>query len=287
MFASVESAGLMVRQAALREVLHSPHCYLLAEVDSTNEWLLQRHAEFAGLKAESGGVGGIAVCQADVQTAGRGQCGRQWHGQIGASCLLSVAGYLSAAVVRDVPLSLLAGAAVADVLESAAGLEEGTVGLKWPNDLVVAAADSVAKLGGILVESRYLSGAELLWCVIGVGVNVLTTPEKAVTSGYRGACLSDLGGGQAAVETDHLAHSIALALQRVMADLQVDAGQCWDDRYFSVWQRRDWLLGRRVSVEALNMVGQAAGADVAGNLLIASDDKVHRVSVGAASVCLL
>jgi hypothetical protein len=48
--------------------------------------------------------------------------------------------------------------AVADAIEDAAGMQIGTVGLKWPNDLVVrniegGVTQSFRKVGGVLAEA--------------------------------------------------------------------------------------------------------------------------------------
>jgi len=62
-------------------------------------------------------------------------------------------------------ISLMAGLALA---QAVAELGVSSVGLKWPNDLVLGDR----KLGGILIEGR-IQGSEY-GCVIGVGVNVIT-----------------------------------------------------------------------------------------------------------------
>ena len=62
---------------------------------------------------------------------------------------------------------------MADAADDVAGLPEGTVLLKWPNDLVVAADDRSAylKLGGVLGETDGL-GTDDPRAVVGLGVNV-------------------------------------------------------------------------------------------------------------------
>ncbi len=66
--------------------------------------------------------------------------------------------------------------AVADAIEDAAGMQIGTVGLKWPNDLVVRNVEggvtrSFRKVGGVLAEAGDAGGAGA-WLIVGLGLNV-------------------------------------------------------------------------------------------------------------------
>jgi BirA family biotin operon repressor/biotin-[acetyl-CoA-carboxylase] ligase len=136
-----------------------------AELDSTNR--------LAADLARAGAADGVVV-GADHQTAGRGRRGRTWESRPGASLLVSV-------VLRPAPalVTLAAGVAAAEACETVAGVE---VGLKWPNDLLVAGA----KVGGIL--SELVAGA----AVVGLGVNLSWAPAGAAELGaevYRDALL--------------------------------------------------------------------------------------------------
>ena len=66
--------------------------------------------------------------------------------------------------------------AVADAIEDAAGMQIGTVGLKWPNDLVVRNVEggvtrSFRKVGGVLAEAGD-AGCAGAWLIVGLGLNV-------------------------------------------------------------------------------------------------------------------
>jgi len=113
--------------------------------------------------AEEGAVEGTLVV-ADQQTAGRGRHARTWHSSAGSSLLLSL-------ILRPplgpelLPHLLMSSAmAVAQAVEHSTGL---VVHFKWPNDILLGRK----KAGGILLETS-LSGEELLYAVIGVGLNV-------------------------------------------------------------------------------------------------------------------
>ncbi|MPZ87410.1 MAG: biotin--[acetyl-CoA-carboxylase] ligase [Nitriliruptorales bacterium] len=122
------------------------------EVTSTN---------MLALDAARRGVPEVYAILADRQTVGRGRRGRTWEAPRGTSLLLSL-------VVRptvrpvDLPLlPLLTGLALLEAVKpSCPGTE---VGLKWPNDLLVADR----KAAGILVEAPVQGAA-----VIGIGLNV-------------------------------------------------------------------------------------------------------------------
>ena len=146
--------------------------------------------------ARDGASEGI-VLVADHQTGGRGRQGRVWVAPVEASLLVTV---LLRPPARVVGLTAMAvGVAMAEAVEQVTGHRPG---LKWPNDLVVAAgpdgpaadgadvagsakADRVdRKLAGILAEADWPPGTtasggwrepapdDRLAVVVGLGINV-------------------------------------------------------------------------------------------------------------------
>lgn len=160
-----------------------------ASVSSTNDvvrsWLADGEPE-------------ICLATADEQTAGRGRRGRTWHAPAGAALLASL-GFRPTWLAADRVWRLSATTALAmcDAAEETAGLRDGTVRLKWPNDLVIEtsgphanlvasatpdtdAADALdrlhgpielRKLAGVLGETDGL-GSESPRAVVGIGINV-------------------------------------------------------------------------------------------------------------------
>lgn len=126
-------------------------------LESTNSELLGR-AQGAG----------VQVLLAERQSGGRGRRGRAWASPLAANLYLSVARGFEGGLARLGGLSLVAGVAVAEALR---GLGAAAVGLKWPNDIVVADAGGLRKLGGILVEGggEHAGPAR---AVLGIGLNV-------------------------------------------------------------------------------------------------------------------
>ncbi len=114
---------------------------------------------------------------ANTQSAGRGRSGRSWYsgatGNLYASLLLK----LNCSVATASQLALLAGLAAFDTIELLSEKKlSSKLCLKWPNDLLL----EHAKLGGILLESQSLEGgdgSELLYVVIGIGLNLSWSPE--------------------------------------------------------------------------------------------------------------
>ncbi len=148
--------------------------YLLqvAVTDSTNRLLLDWGRRFP----QPLPVGTVLV--STRQRAGQGQHGRVWHSEPGG-LYLSV--WLGSPPLHHslLELTLTLGWAIAGSLRQRLGL---SLRLKWPNDLVVVGPDSLLKLGGILVQSRFGGNGQLLGLVAGVGVNINNpVPAGAIT----------------------------------------------------------------------------------------------------------
>jgi BirA family biotin operon repressor/biotin-[acetyl-CoA-carboxylase] ligase len=114
----------------------------------------------------------VAVAVADEQTAGRGRLGRTWTAPPGAALLVSVGFRPSALPARHAwRLAATASLAMLDAAEDVAGLRDGTLGLKWPNDIVADGPDSLLrKVAGVLGEA-VLDDDRVETAVVGLGVN--------------------------------------------------------------------------------------------------------------------
>ena len=102
---------------------------------------------------------------AEEQTAGRGRHGRSWDSARYAGLWLSL--LLRPSGVPPEALGWLPLAVGIGVVRGIAAKSGSRPALKWPNDVVVARPDGVAKLAGILAE-RLPDGA----VVVGIGINV-------------------------------------------------------------------------------------------------------------------
>jgi BirA family biotin operon repressor/biotin-[acetyl-CoA-carboxylase] ligase len=202
----------------------------LRRTDSTND----RARELAIKGAPHG-----TLVTAREQTAGRGRQGRRWSAPAGSSVLMSL-------VLRSPPplLPLIAAVAVCDVAGDEAQI-------KWPNDIVVAQAQGLAKLAGILAEGR----PQEEWAVLGVGVNVAVEPVDLPIE-LRGRAAS-IGSSQADVEP---------TLKRLLAALELRLGDP-AQATLEAWRSRDALRGRAVAWTGGS--GRAQGIDGAGRLIVA------------------
>ena len=115
-----------------------------------------------GLAAE-GAPHGTAVV-AEEQSGGRGRFGRSWHSEKSNGIYVSVILRPALAPACAPILTLMAGLAARQAVESASGIAPD---IRWPNDLML----NKKKMGGILTEMN----AELdriHFVVIGIGLNV-------------------------------------------------------------------------------------------------------------------
>ena len=138
-----------------KDLVFMPECH------STNSFALDRCQQ---VPPPSDG----AIIITDNQFAGRGQRGNAWNAAPGANLTFSIIvkpGFL--AIADQFLLNVCTALAVADFLEDQ-GCRE--VRVKWPNDVFVG----TKKVCGILVESQ-IRGSQLMWSVIGIGLNINQT----------------------------------------------------------------------------------------------------------------
>jgi BirA family transcriptional regulator, biotin operon repressor / biotin---[acetyl-CoA-carboxylase] ligase len=230
----------------------------LDETDSTNDW---------ALGAARDGAPDRTVVVADYQHRGRGRLDRRWEAPPGSALLCTVL-LRPALDVEDRHLCAVAvGLAALEACRAAAGLD---VGLKWPNDLVVADR----KLGGILAETDGREEADgSTAVVIGLGLNVSWPgPPEA-----NGTSLEAASGR--AVTRDELLGAYLEALDGRDRDLR-----CSQGRIALVRAYRSSLvtLGRRVRVQlhADDVVGVAEDVDDQGHLVVATEQGTRTFATG-------
>ena len=118
------------------------------------------------------GVPEVCLAVADYQTAGRGRHGREWVAPPTLALLLSAGfrpDHLEAQHAWRLPA--IVALAMRDAAEETAGLRDGTLWLKWPNDIVADAPDgTMRKVAGVLGEST-AAGERVETAVVGIGIN--------------------------------------------------------------------------------------------------------------------
>ncbi|MFN8619474.1 MAG: biotin--[acetyl-CoA-carboxylase] ligase [Chloroflexota bacterium] len=223
----------------------------------------------------------VAVAVADVQTAGRGRQGRTWTAPPGAALLASVGfrpSFLPAGEAWR--LGAIVALAMLDAAEEAGGLRDGTLWLKWPNDLVADGPDGrLLKVAGVLGETA-LGASGIESAVVGIGVNAgwRAADFPAELAGSM-TSLFELSGGRP-IERDALLEAWLDRLEPRYEALRAgrfDAGG---------WSARQRTTGHRVEVDAgeEHLAGQAMGVDPAsGALLLELPDGSSR-AIGSGEV---
>lgn len=257
-------------------------------VDSTQgivrEWLEQ-------------GVRGICIAVADEQTRGRGRHGRDWTAPAGTGLLVS-AGFTPAHLPLRHGWRLAATAALAmlDAGEDVAGLRDGTLWLKWPNDLVADGPDGrPLKVGGVLGETavhtqglpdspNHETEPMVGYAVIGIGVNADWAaadfpPHLAASM----TSLRELSRGRP-IDANLLLDAWLARLEPRLEALEAgsfDAG---------AWSGRQRTTGRRVEVDlgGRMLKGVASGVDPeTGALLLGVGDEQTAIHSGEVVRCRL
>ncbi|HEY1627527.1 MAG TPA: biotin--[acetyl-CoA-carboxylase] ligase [Streptosporangiaceae bacterium] len=216
----------------------------------------------ADLLARPGAAEGM-VLVAEEQTAGRGRMGRSWvappHAALTFSLLLQPSWVPTGKLGW---LSLLTGVSVAAALRGVAGVEAG---LKWPNDVLAGGR----KLAGILAE---VSGDTV---VIGIGLNVSTTPDELpppgpgslpATSVYAEGLRTNR---PVSLDRAQLLSGILLAFERRYAAWRSDHGKIEAIR--PEYRELCVTLGRDVRVEQPGgqvLSGKAVDVDSDGRLVV-------------------
>lgn len=233
---------------------------VVRETGSTNADLMARAAQ----------LDAPLLLVAENQTAGRGRAGRSWLSSPEGSLTFSLAWRFEGGPQALSGLPLAIGVALAETL--------GTLGqqvqLKWPNDLL----KDGDKLAGILVETQSAPGGGV-WCVIGIGLNLLMPDEMEAQLGRSAAGVPWL----ARMERDELMAALldglAAALREFTAHGFAAFSARWNLRH--AWQGQTVVL---LDNGAVLHEGRAAGVDDSGRLLLDTD--AGRIAILAGDVSL-
>ncbi len=279
---------------------------------------LSRQARFASVGSTNdvvrswleAGVPEVCLAVADEQTAGRGRVGRTWQAPAGAALLLSL-GFRPSWLPpeRSWRLPATVSLAMADAAEEVAGLPDGAIRLKWPNDLVVeadgaadiAAEDSsdegapspstargpgapqhpallaslatppgVRKLAGVLGESDGL-GSDDPRMVVGIGVNAGW--PAATFPAELAATMTSLHEASRGRPVD-----LALLLDGFLGRLEVRIAALRAGRFdLADWNARQVTTGREVDVEGPDGGVErlrAIGVDAASGGLVVEGERI-------------
>lgn len=233
-------------------------------IESTNTHLMQMGRQ---------GNEQAVICLAETQTAGRGRHGRQWISAFGSNLYLSVLWRFRSGPSILGGMSLAAGVAVMQALES---LGISGPRLKWPNDLLWERR----KLGGILVEVAGETAGPC-FAVVGIGLN-LHMPmgadqdiDQPWTDLYRVTAGSP-------PSRNHLASAVAGHLLNLLAT--------WEETgfapYVEPWCKLDAYADQKVTLVTRqgNLHGVARGIDETGSLMIEREGRLGAYAIDRKSV---
>lgn len=204
----------------------------------------------------------IQVCIAEMQSQGRGRLSRQWYSPFGKNIYMSLLYPFQKDISELSGLSLVIALALCHAIESLIAPKE-KIGIKWPNDMIVAAQ----KIAGILIEIQAESHG-FCQAIIGIGVNVnmQEIADENITQSW--SSLQKLSGYylDRNVICAELIHQVLLYLERFSsAGLAV---------FIEEWQQRDVLYQQPITVISGNQEysGLGHGIDAHGHLLLKMTD---------------
>lgn len=238
---------------------------------------------------QAGAVEGTALA-AHSQTEGRGRRGHLWHSPSGGL-------YLSVLLRPQVSMQMLMGLPAACALGAVDALRllgVKDVGLKWPNDVVVAEQ----KLAGILVEAGY--GEKGVFAVCGIGVNI--NPSENLSQ----AVAEQFDGSQRPLKPAFLAEHMSEVpdfeqLATALRDAIVRRAHLWEqsmagrtvagplapilDEYFDTMPAVGRLMDAVMPDGRSMATGTFAGMDVWGRAILVTKDG-EEVSISAEQASL-
>jgi BirA family biotin operon repressor/biotin-[acetyl-CoA-carboxylase] ligase len=224
-----------------RERWALPALRVFRSVGSTND--------IAGAMAREGVEEGALVLT-EEQTSGRGRRGRVWIAPPGVSLSLSMVLRPTGEGTRLLTLRL--GLAAAEAVETLAPV---SVGLKWPNDLVIEGR----KVGGILCEGESLEG-RMAHVIAGMGIN-LAEPDDGWPAAIRERATSLAAAGASLHPPDFVG-----VLSRLWLDAAPGGGTLTAVER-AAFDRRDVLRGRAVRIDG-RPAGTAMGVGATGALRV-------------------
>ena len=201
------------------------------------------------------------------QTAGRGRRGRVWAsppGNLYASLILRP----RCPVDQAAQLGFVTALAIGDTLGSICKRLEG-LSYKWPNDVLLRGR----KIAGILLESELGVGAAPEFVVVGVGINLVSSPRDAA---FPATSIADEDLGIV---------SPGAALESFARHFQAWA-EHWRKEGFgpirAAWRSQAAALGEsiRVHLEPATLHGRFLDIDQHGALLLESAGEIWHISAG-------
>lgn len=223
--------------------------------------------------AEQGAPEGTVVI-AEQQTSGRGRMGRAWVSPAGKGVWMSLLLRPSVPLPLTPQLTLLAAVALSRAITRLVPL---TIGIKWPNDLLVDGR----KISGILLESA-AEDERLRYVVVGLGISANLEAEDYPEELLQRAISLKMAAGQPVSRSELIAAILeqfeqlyALYLEQGFAPIR------------ALWEAHSVTLNRQATLTTPQGVieGTPRGLDDMGGLQVELADgsfrTVYSAEVGA------
>jgi BirA family biotin operon repressor/biotin-[acetyl-CoA-carboxylase] ligase len=239
--------------------------YYYEEIGSTNDEAFRL--------GSAGAPEGTALI-ANSQSTGKGRMQRVWHSPAGSNIYTSIILRPEITPARAPQISILAGVAVADVLESYC---PDRIKLKWPNDVLI----NGKKVCGILSQMKTIV-SEVDFIVLGIGINVNISYNEFPKEICNIATSLAIETGRE-ISRQELIISLYENLAKWYKQLLQDGFGRIKEKWLSISP----MIGQTVQVmfqeEAVS--GKAIGLDEDGSLiLLAPGNKEFKVSAGDATI---
>lgn len=260
-----------VSRALTTEWFGRPYLYTPV-IDSTNDRLKQMAVDTA--------VASGTVLLADYQSSGRGRMQRRWEAPPGTSLLFSVMLRPGWHARQATWLTMLAGLAVAESIESVTGL---TTQLKWPNDVVIAHEDGLdhdvqwRKVCGLLLDVALAPDGRVENAILGIGLNV-NIPNDALPDASTPPTSLLVAAGRPILRLPLLVDLLGRLEHHYQAAMSGQSPA-------TTWAKRLVTLGQTVQVTAVGSAGtlngMAESVDEWGQLLMRDEGGVvHTIVAG-------
>lgn len=211
---------------------------------------------------------------ADVQTAGRGRKNRDWQSQKG-NLFFSILLKPEKEISQIQEISFVSAVALQKTIEYFIKTQNSNKNIfvknKWPNDILV----NNKKISGILLESAVKNEKLTDFVVVGIGVNLVSHPEKLI---FQATNLSKL---KVEVEKEDF-------LPKFLDNFD-DFYQKWC--YFgfktirNIWLENSWNLNQEIQIDQDHEKISAKFIDIdqQGNLILERNGKILKITVGDVS----
>jgi BirA family biotin operon repressor/biotin-[acetyl-CoA-carboxylase] ligase len=246
--------------AALAGSRFAGNLHFFPSIHSTNTHAMQQ--------AESGAPDG-SVYLADEQTAGRGRGAHSWTSPPGSGLYVSILLRPRIAPADILWLSLAAGLAVHDAIQTVTSLQPD---LRWPNDLLFGPR----KFCGILTELN-AEVTRVRHAVVGIGINVHQPQFPPEISAVATSLFLEAGRNWPRQE---LLLALLRSLDRELVGLTEPQIASKSIRA-RLEQRSSWIRGKRVLVdEGQPWTGFTDGLDARGFLQVRTGNGLRTVLSG-------